>query len=367
MLRVLQLPGTINLKDGRMNVIMNVYRHIDREKIQFDFLATDDGGDSFKSEIIKLGGRVYTIPRNKINNLPYLVKKLHNLVKDKHYTIIHYHATSQWVVALLGVKRLGVKKIIIHSHAPYYSDSFAKSIRNALISLPIFMEGTTFVAVSEEAGRGLFFRKSFQVIANSIDLKRFKYCERDRVYIRKKLGLGSTDIIIGNVGRFSKQKNQFFALDVFSRVKEKENKNWYLLLIGQGKLKKKLINRVKKLGIDKNVIILNTKKDIERYYSAMDSLLFPSIYEGFGMVALEAQANGLPVLISGAVPKIVNICGVTSLSLKNNSIENWSDKLIGITASTKERRSDAINLIGKRGFDSFSIAEKWENLYFQSN
>lgn len=173
---------------------MNVYRHIDREKIQFDFLATDDGGDSFKSEIIKLGGRVYTIPRNKINNLPYLVKKLHNLVKDKHYTIIHYHATSQWVVALLGVKRLGVKKIIIHSHAPYYSDSFAKSIRNALISLPIFMEGTTFVAVSEEAGRGLFFRKSFQVIANSIDLKRFKYCERDRVYIRKKL---SCCIIIG--------------------------------------------------------------------------------------------------------------------------------------------------------------------------
>lgn len=365
MIRILHLPGSISLKDGRMHVIMNIYRHIDRSKIQFDFLATEVMGPSFKSEILELGGRVFLVSESKKNNFFILSKKLKEVLKNNKYAIVHYHATSLWAATLFSLKKYNVKKVIVHSHATVYSDSKIKSIRNFLISIPMFFSATNFVAVTHEAGKIFFFKKNFDVIPNSIDIGRFQYDESNRYELRKSLGINNDNIVIGNIGRFSKQKNQLFLLDVFNEViKNRDTSHWILLLIGQGGLKNKLREKIEALGLQDRVIMLNTQPDIEKYYSVMDVFCFPSTYEGFGMAALEAQSNGLPVVLSDVIPDDIKLKNTVQLSL-NDHLEKWAKALINSAKETTSRNEGKI-VVKNAHFDSKQITEEWLNIYLDN-
>lgn len=368
MIRILHLPGSVGIKNGRMHVIMNVYRQIDRSKIQFDFLATEAEGESFESEILEMGGKVFLIPEKKKNNFFLLSKKLKETLTIHNYAIIHYHATSQWAATLFSLHKYGIKKVIIHSHATVYSDSVLKSIRNRIISIPIFFSGTNFVAVTNEAGEKFFSKKKFEVIPNSIDIDRFKYNEVSRKRIRKSLNIKDNEVVIGNVGRFSKQKNQLFLLDIFREVLKNQNSDsntWKLLLIGQGSLKNKLKEKVQLLDLQDHVIILNTKFDIESYYSAMDIFCFPSTYEGFGMAALEAQSNGLPTILSDVIPDDVKLRDSVQLNLNLGKVE-WA-KTLRMISSTKLQRSNGENIVKEAHFDSKYIANEWVNIYLDGD
>lgn len=363
MIRILHLPGTLSLNNGRMHVIMNVYRKIDRSRFQFDFLATDMEEKSFADEIHELGGKIYTIPKAQKNNFFQLLKALRNVLKSNAYPIVHYHATSQWVAVLFGLKRYNVEQLIIHSHATVYSDSFIKSIRNFVLSLPMFLSGTKFIAATYEAGQNIFLNKKFEVIPNSIDTERFNYNETARNTIRNQLGLAETDILLGNVGRYSKQKNQLFLINIFYNIlKQPHRSNWFLLLVGQGSLKRKLIERATNLGIIDRIIFLTTQANIEHYYFAMDIFCFPSTYEGFGMVALEAQATGLPVVLSDVIPDAVKLRNSFELSLKSSDID-WSNLIISVSEIKHINRQEGVSLIKVAHMDSNSMVHQWENLY----
>lgn len=366
MLRILHLPGTVSLKNGRMHVIMNIYRKIDKSKFQFDFLVTDMEEESFIDEIHSLGGKVYTVHKNQRNNFFILFRKLQNVLKQNNYQIIHYHATSQWGTVLLGLKKANVKQVIIHSHATVYSDSIIKSIRNGILSLPIFFSGTKFIAVTYEAGKGVFFRKKFKIIPNSIDTEKFKYNEQNRHLVRQRLDINNNDIVLGNVGRYSKQKNQLWLIEIFYSILNMDNnKSWILLLIGQGKLKKQLVDKISQLGIEDKVVLLNTQSDIEQYYAAMDIFCFPSTYEGFGMAAIEAQSNGLPVVLSDVIPDAVKFENSFEMSL-SDSEKIWAKKIIAISRHTI-KRSNGNFLIKKAHMDSDSVVREWEKIYTMGN
>lgn len=362
MIRILHLPGSVSLKDGRMHVIMNIYRHIDRSKVQFDFLAADLNDPSFVPEILALGGKVYLVPESKKNSFFILSKKLKEVLKNNNYTIIHYHATSLWASTLFSLKKYNIKKVIIHSHAPVYSDSRIKSIRNFIISIPMFFSGTNFIAVTRDAGKIFLHKKNFDVIPNSIDIDRFQYSDIIRRETRKSLGIDDRNIVIGNVGRISKQKNQLFLLDVFNEVIKNQNVGqWVLLLIGQDDQKNKLFKKIEALGLKDRVIILSTQPDIERYYSVMDLFCFPSTYEGFGMAALEAQSTGLSVILSDVIPEEVKLENTVQLSL-NDPLEKWAQEVIK-AVSMKTARSKGRAIVENAHFDSKNVAEKWLNVY----
>lgn len=368
MIRILHLPGSVSIKNGRMHVIMNIYRQIDRSKIQFDFLATETDGASFESEILDLGGKVFLVPEKKKNNFLTLSKKLKEVLKVRDYTIIHYHATSQWAATLFSLQKYGIKKVIIHSHATVYSDSILKSIRNLIFSIPMFFSATDFIAVTHEAGEKFFFKKKFEVIPNSIDIDRFKYNESNRKRIRKSLNIKDSELVIGNVGRFSKQKNQLFILDIFKEILKNQDSNsntWRLLLIGQGDLENKLKEKIQLLDLQDHVIILNTKFDIESYYSAMDVFCFPSTYEGFGMAALEAQSNGLPTVLSDVIPDDVKLKNSVQLNL-NLDVVKWAETLRMII-DMNIQRSDGKNIVKEAHFDSKYIANEWVDIYLDGD
>lgn len=366
MIRILHLPGTVSLKNGRMHVIMNIYRKIDKSKFQFDFLVTDMEEESFIDEIHSLGGKVYTVRKNQRNNFFILFRKLQNVLKQNDYKIIHYHATSQWGTVLFGLKKTNVEQVIIHSHATVYSDSVIKSIRNFIMSLPIFFSGTKFIAVTYEAGKGIFLRKKFKVIPNSIDTEKFKYNEQNRQIVRQRINIKNNAIVLGNVGRYSKQKSQLRLIEIFFDIlKMDTNNTWILLLIGQGKLKKQLMDKTSQLGIEHKVILLHTQSDIDQYYSAMDIFCFPSTYEGFGMAALEAQSNGLPVALSDVIPDAVKFENSFEMSLSDSN-KDWARKIIEISRYTV-KRSDGKLLIEKAHMDSANVVRQWEEMYILSN
>lgn len=366
MIRILHLPGSVNMKNGRMHVIMNVYRKIDRTKIQFDFLATEVEGKTFESEILGLGGKVFLVPENKKNNFFVLSKKLKEVLNLYKYSTIHYHATSQWATTLFSLNKYGVEKVIVHSHATVYSDSMLKSMRNFILSIPMFFSGTKFVAVTQEAGEKFFFKKNFEVIPNSIDIDRFQFNKSSREHIRRSLGIKDNEIVIGNVGRFSNQKNQLFLLDVFNEVMKIQNSiHWRLLLIGQGNLKNKLKEKIDYLGLQNHVVILTTKPDIENYYSAMDIFCFPSTYEGFGMAALEAQSSGLPIVLSDVIPNDVKLRNSVQLSL-NSGLKKWAEEIFKFV-NQRPRRSEGDLVVSEAHFDSKHITKKWVKLYMDQD
>lgn len=364
MIRVLQLSGSFSKKDGRMSVLMNVYRSINRNKIQFDFLATNMNDENYISEIKQLGGRVYEVPAEYGNNFIYIKNKVHTIVKQEKYIIVHYHATSQYVLSLVGLRQLGVEQIIVHSHSSTYSDTFLKSIRNRILSIPMFFVNAKRVAVSEEAGKGLFYALDCNVIPNSIEVDRFAFSKEARKQIRSEFNLEEDTFIIGNVGRYTIQKNQLFILDVFKKFLVDVNSNAQLFLIGNGPMEKQIKAKISILEIEEKVNLIDTKSDIERYYSAMDVFLFPSTYEGFGMVVIEAQANGLPVVMSNFVPELVQLDGVIVKNL-NDNVSKWVEALV-TSRNQNKLRENGIVFVTKAGFDSKDVAKKWELMYQNS-
>jgi glycosyltransferase involved in cell wall biosynthesis len=361
MIRVLQLSDSIEKRNGRMSVIMNVYRRIDRTKIQFDFLVTDFGHENYSEEIRKLGGRIYSLPyrRQTIKNIKAL---FFEVTSSNEYLYIHYHAISKWGICLNYARKLGLK-VIVHSHATQLSDNFVKSIRNRLFSLNVLYCSDKRVAVSPEAGDKLFLWKDYKYIPNMIDHSKFLYDKRKRDYIRHKYNIGNNDKLIGMIGRISKQKNQIFALKVFKKLKAKYP-NVKLMIVGDYNEKEKNYYKKVKDYINKNClndsVILTGFDNGDKYYSAFDLFWLTSLYEGMPTVGIEAEANGLPMLVSYNVTKSMKIIdNVKFLPIDKTSL--WvksTEQLI-----TKSRESNISHIFKNSSFDENHVMNSWINLY----
>ena len=267
---------------GVESVVMNYYRNIDRNKIQFHFLCDEDSTDIPYEEIEKLGGKVIIVP--PYQKLFKYQKELYKIFKENNYKIVHSHINALSVFPLRIAKKAKIPVRIAHSHSTSNKKEWKKNILKIILRPLSKLYANNYFACTEYAGKWLFGkkvveRKELNVINNAIDLKKFEFNENTRKALREELGIKEDTLIIGHVGRFMKQKNHEFLIEVFNEV-YKKNQNTLLILIGQGPLLSEIKQKAINLNIEDKIKFIGQVTDVEKYYNIMDIFLFPSIYEG---------------------------------------------------------------------------------------
>lgn len=365
-IRVAQIIGKW-LGGGVEAVVMNYYRHIDRTKIQFDFICDEDSTNIPYEEIEQLGGKVILIPPyQKVFKYHMELKKV---LKEGNYKIVHSHINTLSVFSLFAAKCAGVPVRIAHSHSTTNKKEWKKNIMKLALRPFTKLVATDYMACTEHAGRWMFGNKEYDngnvyLLNNAIDLEKFKFDEKLRKKIRKELMIDNDTIVIGHIGRFVAQKNHTFLIDVFNEY-HRENKNSVLMLIGQGPLMEDTKNKVRKLNLDDSVKFLGQRSDANELYQAMDLFLFPSLYEGLGMVVVEAQASGLPCIVSTEVPEIAKVSKkITFINLDDN-VEKWAETIFKYLKNINRKSINFIDEIRKYDIkkEVSKLEEKYLNLY----
>lgn len=367
MLRVLHVLGTLDM-GGIENFLMNIYRNIDRNKIQFDFVINDrEKEDIFEKEVISLGGKIYKIPSIvKVGHFKYF-KSLREIFQNNNYNIVHSHYNAVSGFILREAKKVGIKNRIAHSHIAYPKYSFLSKIYKEYSRFLILKNSTKRFACSKEAGEWLFRGKDFDIIKNGIDISKFLFNKKNREEIRKKFGVNENIYAIVNIGRMNTQKNHFFMIEIMKQLEKLDN-NIKLYLIGEGELKEEIENQIKKYNL-KNIIFLGIQKNVNEILNGMDLMLFPSLYEGLGIVLIEAQCNGLNVLVSDKVPKEADL-GIEKFKVLNlnSKIEEWIELILKLKNNSKRRQSkEEIETLLDLDYNIKSVALKLEKFYLEKS
>lgn len=360
-IRILQVFAEMN-RGGAENMIMNLYRKIDHNIIQFDFVVHTQAHCAFDNEILELGGKIYRVPRYKgINHIKYM-QAWHRFFKEHtEYVIVHSHLRSTASLFLPIAKKHDIFTII-HSHSTSDGTTFKSFIKGGF-EWPLRYIADYFIACSTNAGLWLFGSKivngqNFAVLQNAIDIDRFTFKPEVRSKVRHELNLDNK-IVIGHVGRFCAAKNHTFLINIFASFLS-NNKNAILILVGDGVLKKKCEDYCKSLGIEHLVLFTGIRDDIDQLMQAMDIIVFPSVYEGYPVTLVEAQASGIPCVISNAITSDVAITENTkSLSLAEG-LDNW---LAAMQHLLFLPRKDNSNILKEKGYD-INMSVTWlTNLY----
>lgn len=350
-------------------LLMNIYRHIDKEKVQFDFLVHRPNHAFYDDEIENLGGRIYRTP--KFSPFPSgYIKFMQSIesVLEKHpeYRIIHAHSElNLW--PLMIAKKLKIPTRIAHSHNAKTSVNlkyFFFLYEKAMIKRYC----TDMFMCSTPAGNWTFGKKAVKLgnvkfIKNGIETERFIYNEQIRGEKRRELGLGDK-LVVGHIGRFMQQKNHAFLIDIFDKI-HKMRPNSILILISDGRLMDEIKMKVMSMGLSDCVLFLGNRKDVNELLQAMDVFLFPSLWEGLPLTGIEAQTAGLPVLISDVITDEVCVTNnIYKMSLKDDA-NVWANKVLNITDNFK--RVDVSKQVVDAGFDIRSTAAWLQEFYIQKN
>lgn len=343
-------------RGGLETMIMNYYRHIDRTKVQFDFLVHRNFQADYDEEILEAGGHIYHVPLlNPFS--PGYYKALNSFFTEHHYDIVHSHLDCLSAYPLKAAKRHGVRTRIAHAHSSDQDHNLKYPIK--VYSKPqIPKYATDLFASSKKAGEWMFPGQRFQVMKNAIDARQYIYNPETEQRMKKKLGL-KDKFVIGHVGRFSPPKNHSFLIDIFQWIQNIE-KDAVLLLIGTGEDQTKAEAKVKKLGLQEKVLFLGSRADVSQVLQALDVFVFPSLYEGFGIAAVEAQAAGLPCILSDRIPRECELTeNVEFLSL-DLSPREWAEHIIRYKGKPKKDQFDAIC---SAGYDIKENAKQLESFY----
>lgn len=360
MVRVLHIFHNMG-NGGIENFVMNYYRAIDREKIQFDFLTSVAEEGYFDEEIKKMGGHIYhAYPKKKNPIKNYL--SIAKIVRDKGYQIVHRHTGSAISnVDLLASKHGGAKVLISHSHATQAGKKWLHYLARIILRVK-----TEEFACSKEAGRWLFGKNDVesgkvQIINNAIETQLYRFNEKARREVKEKKN-ARDKLIIGHVGNFNEVKNQTFIIDIFDTI-QKKCENVELWLVGDGELREKIENKVEKLNLQNKVVFWGKRNDVSSIMQGMDVFLFPSLHEGFGIVLIEAQCSGLSCLASiDTIPKEVNITGNIKFISLDESAETWGKEVEKVLRKDMDRKC-GYKSIKEAGFDIKDAANDLERRY----
>ena len=361
-IRVLVLD-TVMDRGGAETMIMNYYRQIDRSKIQFDFLVNRPYEAAYEKEIQELGGKIFRMCPLYPQYFGRYKKEVREFLKaHPEYQIIHSNLEERSYFALKEAKKLDIPVRISHSHnAPRGFD--LKSIIRYYFRANLKPQVTHMFTCGEEAGIWLYGKKQQdQVIMmnNAIDAKLYQYHPAVEEEMRKELGLEGK-FVIGHVGRFFPQKNHTFLIDIFAKVYQ-QNKNAVLLLVGGGELETEIKEKVEELNLTEAVKFLGVRSDIHRIMQAFDVFILPSLFEGFPVTMVEAQAAGLPCIISDQVPPQCAITkNVEIISLKQ-SPQQWAERLLSYQNTKKQNTYETIV---KQNFDIKANAKWLQKFYLE--
>lgn len=359
--RVLQVIRCMNV-GGAETFLMNVYRNIDRKKVQFDFLVNEKG--FFDEEIKSLGGKIYYMDYiTQIGQMEYK-KKLKTFFKEhSEYTIVHSHIDQVSGIILKAAKEANIPNRISHSHNTRNTNSLLGKMYKKYLQSKINKNATVLMACGEEAAKWLFKEKANEaiIVPNGIDLKRYKYDENIRKKIREELHIDENTIVCGHIGRFSKQKNHKFLIEIFKEY-QNINSNSRLILVGDGQLRKQIEKQIKKQKLQESVMLLGKRKDSENLYQAFDLLLFPSLFEGMSLVTLEAQAEGLPILCSDTIDRKTDITKTIEFISLKEPAKHWAEKIENMDKSRNIKNNEILSLTD---YNISILSRKMEDKYIE--
>lgn len=323
-------------RGGLETYIMELYKNIDRTKYQFHFAVHSNEHYDYNDEIIELGGKIIVFPKYSQNPLKY--RKIWDAFWESNknkYHAFHYHNNSlSNIESIRSASSKGFKNIIVHGHSSSAKGKKAQIVYDLLHKFnQNFVNNQEFtrLAVSEEAAIWMYGSKevdsnNITILLNGINYEKFEFNEFERKRLREQLNI-SNDFVLGHVGNFRAVKNHKFLIKIFSEILKTNNKS-KLILLGDGDLKEEIILYSKQLDVYGNIIFLGNQPNVTDYLNAMDVFVFPSLYEGLGLSAIEAQINGLPVIYSDTVPRSIEITQYCdSLSLEDDH-GIWRDMII---------------------------------------
>lgn len=345
-LRVMQIMGHMGA-GGVESTVLNHYRALDRTRVQFDFVVNAGSTHVPRDEIEAAGGRVWEVPGYK--RLPAYLNAVADLCRQHRPMIVHSHVNALSVFPLAAGRRAGVPVRIAHSHSTSAPAEPVREAAKLLLRSVSRTMPTDLAACSDHAAAWLFGKRAtsggrVHLVKNALDIERFAFRVTDRVETRRALGLSDEDLVVGCVGRLSAQKNQVFLLEAFARLLQLHGPA-VLLLLGEGPLREQLAQQAHRLGVSDHVRFLGARSDTASLYAAMDVLAFPSLYEGLGMVAVEAQASSLPTVISDRVPDEAVIVDelITQVPLSAGA-EEWAQALRRAGGAPRESHEVASRL-----------------------
>ena len=364
MKRILHIVYSMDM-GGIQSFIMNIYRHLDKNKIQFDFLVRVNRQCYFNEEIEKLGGRIYYIPSRRDNLMHQKKMWMNFFMNHPEFNTIQYHVSSLSDIAPIKfAKKSNIKQIILHIHSTKTPKAIYHKILHKIHQNMVDKYVTDFFACSIAAARFAYKKsalKNVKIIKNGIEAKKYIFDIEKRIDKRNKLNIADNDLVIGHVGRFDKIKNHTFIVDIFKEILKKE-KNAVLVLIGKEDDKKEIRLKIKKLGIEDKVRILGIRNDVNELLMGMDIFLFPSFKEGLPVSVIEAECTGLKCFLSDTITKEVNLTGNVEFISLNQSADYWANYILKYKNYEYDRKNNYQKVVDA-GYDIESTIKEIEEKY----
>lgn len=362
-IRVLQIIGIV-AGGGVEAVIMNYYEHIDRTKVQFDFIVHNDNKIDITQKVEAMGGKVYKVTPYYKNPIAFMWD-IYKVIKRHHYRIVHSNMNTLSAFSLFAAWAAGAPVRILHNHSTSSPGETKRNIMKFMLRPFARLFANHYLACSRLAGEWMYGRKMMDsgkvtIVNNAIDLKEYAFNPQKRNLLRKELGLAD-EFVIGHVGRFMFQKSHEFLIDVFAEA-YKKNPHMALLLVGDGPLRPAMEEKVRKLGLTDHVKFLGLRNNVQDFYHVMDILVLPSHYEGLPVVGVEAQANGLPCLFSTKVTKEAHLTHLAQFWDLEKGASKWAKEIISIKC---ERNKKAGEELRQAGFEIDKEAEKLVKFYIE--
>jgi glycosyltransferase involved in cell wall biosynthesis len=360
-LRILHVVVNMN-RGGAETLIMNLYRNIDRSKVQFDFLTCKEG--VFDSEIIEMGGKVHKIPYiSDVGHFNYLNELKKFFLSNNQYKIVHSHMDKISGLVLVTARKAGIPVRISHSHSTRSEGGFSVKCYKWYAGKFLLPNATDLLACSNKAAKWLFRNSAKQVLIlkNGIECERFRFSPNIRNKVREKLKITDDCLVIGHVGRFSHPKNHQFLIEIFNEV-IKVRQDSKLILVGDGPLLSHVKNKVTEYNLTDKVEFLGVRGDVDQLLQAFDLFLFPSLYEGLPVTLIEAQGAGLPCLIADSITQEVDmgLNLVEFFPLSNKEV--WIEKIKNIEEG-KMQRNLSVSALSKKGYDIKGTSKQLVEFY----
>lgn len=361
-IRILHVLGGLSL-GGAESRIMDLYRKLDREEMQFDFLVHAPEEQHFDKEIQELGGRIYRVPKFKLYNWFSYKKALRRFFAEHHeFRAVHGHMTSTASIYLPLAKKVGIPIAIAHSRSAGTTPGL-KGMATRWLRRSLKHRADICLACSKEAGEAVYGKKwveqgRVEVIPNAIAAEKYAYDADKRRQLREELGVENR-LVIGHVGSFRAAKNHTFLIQVFAKIYEKRP-DAVLLLIGTGERMEEIRRQVAEAGLKDAVRFLGNRADVSPYYQAMDYLVFPSLYEGLPGTVVEAQTSGLKCLISDRITKEVCLTKLVKVLSLEQPPEAWAEQVLQDCAYERKSR---LSEVKEAGFDIGAQLERYRKLY----
>ena len=364
-LRILHVFGGLE-RGGSETMIMNMYRHLDREKLQFDFIVCNSEKGAFPDEIEALGGRIFRMPRFQPPTLVRFRLAFEEFFRaNPDYRIIHGHLRSSASV-YLGIARRHGLVTIAHSHSTSSGRGLKAAVKD-LLQKGIVRSADYLIACSDAAGRWLFgdaavAKENYFVLNNAVDTDAFAFNEQNRRRIRSELSCAD-NFVVGHIGSFNAVKNHGFIIELFEELRRREGRA-KLLLVGDGSLRAEVTARIRDRGLGDDVILTGTRQDIPELLSAMDVFILPSVWEGLPVTAVEAQASGLRCFLSDAVTREVSLTGLVRFLPLKDGAAVWAEAILPSAAGYA--RVNTAHAVREAGYDIRDTTARMQEFYLKA-